>query len=310
MGMAVLVLWLVALGGLPGYGLATELLTPAEARTRVKLTQIADFSKMPLPVCTPRLCVVEDQIYAVRGKDREGKPWHVKLPDAVRAGWRGTGSEADSYYFHGYTGGVGFAPPTWILALSFDENGRPVPFYFFTQGGMEDLVNLDGTGPQLLQQDYWGGMHQDPGYYVTTLYEKRGPYWYRSDGRHGEHEFPAFEKWSLRWESRTAVLVSRPESKESVHDFSNDPAGGVSTSVVVQGSHRNFAVGRETGCASVHIEVAVVDSATGRRIFMPPLNDSIFRHPKARHILTGVLRSTYDRHCTASVVWSLQDRKN
>jgi hypothetical protein len=61
--------------------------------------------------------------------------------------------------------------------------------------GISDLLNLDGTGPQLLQQS-WEETHpgERSGYYITMLYQQRGLYWYRADGRHGSRSFPLFEK--------------------------------------------------------------------------------------------------------------------
>ena len=65
-----------------------------------------------------------------------------------------------TYYFAGYTRAAGSGPATWILALLFDEAGRPVPFFVTTRGGydakgIENILHLDGSGPELLEQSYW-----------------------------------------------------------------------------------------------------------------------------------------------------------
>ncbi|MGH9549489.1 MAG: hypothetical protein ACRD3W_08940, partial [Terriglobales bacterium] len=93
-------------------------------------------------------------------------------------------------------------------------------------------MDLDGSGPELLEQSYWGNIMDDPGYYVTTLYRQRGAFWYRSGGRHGTHIFPAFEKWSVRWKDRPAVLVAGSPPGRPVPDSSNNPAAGIHTMVV------------------------------------------------------------------------------
>jgi hypothetical protein len=118
----------------------------------------------------------------VRGQDRSGKPWRAQLPSAIRGLWRTDIHGIRNYYFAGYTGGAGMAPDAWIFILSFDDQARPVPFYVtgraaYDRKGIRDLLNLDGTGPQLLQQS-WAETHWMPdarsGYYITTLYEQRG----------------------------------------------------------------------------------------------------------------------------------------
>jgi hypothetical protein len=250
-----------------GWGLSTELLTTAELRTRVRPQRIADFNKTPFPVRTPHFTLTQGEHFQLAGRDKLGRAWSVQLPDAGIGAYRGVGAEQNTYYFHGYTGGAGFAPPTWILALSFDDSGRPVPFYFFTQGSMEDLFNLDGKGPQLLQQDYWGNFWEDPGYYVTTLYEKRGAYWQRADGRHGTHTFPTFEKWSVRWEKKPALLVPKPVTEHAVKDFSNDPE-------------------------------------RGRRISLGVFDVGAIQDTRARHRITGLERGSGGEACFAAILWT------
>lgn len=203
------------------------------------------------------------------------------------------------------------APTTWILALSFDEKGRPVPFYTishdtYDKNGIDDVLDLDGTGPELLEQSYWGTrLNDDPGYYVTALYQQRGCYWYRSDGRHGAHEFPAFEKWSVLWKGRPAELAPQPASAWRVRDSGNDPATGVHTRIIgTQDGALRLAPG--TGCEDKTIGVTVIDSAKGRTIDLQPTTESFLNLAKARTaiILTGLYRWPNSNDCDASILWA------
>jgi hypothetical protein len=154
--------------------------------------------------------------------------------------------------------------------LTFDALERPVPFLVTTEGGVEDLVELDGKGPQLLVPHAVGDHWRPPRYFVTTLYEKRGVYWYRADGLHGEHVFPASEL-------PPKGLIEKPAGDAGPADLTNDPA-------------RGRRAGRETRFA-----VVVRDSTGGRDITFPMYVPMV---PEPRGVRAG------------DVLWSLQNRKN
>ncbi len=257
-------------------------MTSEELRKRIPMRSISDFSKFPLAVRTPDFVLTSTDVgppFLLCGHDRRGIPWHVILRDAVRGAWKSTLPEPKTYYFAGYTGGAGSAPDTWILALSFDDEGRPVPFFVTTHGGydangIEDVLNLDGSGPELLEQSYWRNIRNDSGYYVTVLYQLRNLYWYRVDGRHGTHVFPAFERWSVTLKGRPAELVTTPLSNRSVRDSSNDPSAGVRAELTGAEENR-VRVKPEAGCESVAVELSVTDSPKGRTIDLEPETGSL-----------------------------------
>ncbi len=294
-----------------GTCLETKLISPTELGKRVLMTEITDFTRVPLFVRTPDFLLSLDDVgsmFQLRGRDKRGRRWQVILRDAVREAWSCKVRGSRTYYFAGYTGGAGLAPETWILVISFDEAGRPVPFFVITHGsydsnGIEDVLDLDGNGPELLEQSYWRSMQDDPGYYVTSLYQKRGPYWYRSDGRHGEHIFPAFEKWSVLWKDRPAELVADPRT-ESVRDSGNDPAGGTHTKIIGVAGTR-VRVGRETACESVGVNGVVIDSANGRRIDfqLAPGSLSALAREGKDVVLTGLYRWAGHAECDSSIMW-------
>ena len=295
-----------------GLCLETNLLAPAEIQKRISMREICNFEKLPISVRTRDFLLISsasEPLYSLQGKDRRGKRWLVILNDAARGAWSSDASGYRTYYFAGYTGAAGSGPATWILALSFDEIGRPVPFFVTTHGsydatGIADLLDLDGSGPELLEQSYWGNMMNDPGYYVTTLYRQRGPFWYRSDGRHGAHFFPAFEKWSAMWKNRPAELVAGAPFQQPVRDSSNNPAAGIRTRVL--GANKYVIhVDPEIGCQVVRPAVSVTDSAAGRKVDLQPNPEELAALAAARStaILTGLYRWPGGRECDASILW-------
>ena len=217
--------------------LVTNVIPERDMAKKVRLTRLADFAKSPdVRVRTADFDVSRDDSYSLllQGHDRNRRAWVLTLPASMHGLWVTTAEKAKTYFFAGYTGGAGMAPPAWIIALSFDEYGKPVPFCVrgwarYSQDGIEDLVNLDGTGPELIQQD-WIETDDVPdsrsGYYVTTLYQQRGVYWYRVDGPHGARAFPLFERW-LMLPGREPEEVAAPEgSGEWMRDYGNDPRLG------------------------------------------------------------------------------------
>jgi hypothetical protein len=197
---------LLLLIAVTAFSLETRVIPASDLKKRVLMAAVfyerASFNP---PVRTSDFLVteLEDGSKLARGRDKSGKTWRAVLPAATRGLWKTDVNGTRTYYFAGYTGGAGMAPDTWILALSFDEQGKPVPFCVTTshadydRKGIADILNLDGTGPELLQQN-WGGPNWMPGersgYYITTLYQQRGLYWYRTDGHHGTRTFPLYEK--------------------------------------------------------------------------------------------------------------------
>ncbi len=197
-------------------------------------------------------------------------------------------------------------PATWLLVLSFDQVGRPVPFFITTHGGIDDVLDFDGTGPELLEQDYQGSMRDDPGYYVTTLYQQRGTYWYRSDGQHGAHMFPTSEKWSVTWKEQPAALTIPPVFKRAVLDSGNDPATGIKAVVTGVGEYNTVHVGPESGCSVVSPGVVVRDTPDGRSIEMERFGQSLEILAKAHTIvvLTGVYHLSGSMDCNARIAWA------
>ena len=139
---------------------------------------------------------------------------------------------------------------------------------------------------------------------MTALYQQRGSYWYRSDGRHGTHVFPTFEKWSVMWKDRSAELLDNPPSNRPVRDSSNDPAEGLQTKII--GAEENtIRVSPEVGCEFITLGVLVADSATGRKIDLQPATQELASLAKTHSavVLTGFYRWPGSKGCDASILW-------
>ena len=140
-------------------------------------------------------------------------------------------------------------------------------------------------------------MRDDPGYYVTTLYQKRGVYWYRSDGRHGGYMFPAYEKWPVMWRNRRAELVARPEVDWHVGASSNDPAAGVRATAM--GAKENtIEVNPQVGCTYISVHVLVDDSVRACVINFEPAGDSFGKLARRHDDVVP-----HGAGCDASIVW-------
>ena len=96
------------------------------------------------------------------------------------------------------TGGNGLAPTSHILAITFDEAGRPVTFeaegYFQElDGKIFDLVDLNRNGrAELLYMNF------DEGYWITNIYEVKNAKWQRISGRHGKRNYPLYTRFTFR----------------------------------------------------------------------------------------------------------------
>jgi hypothetical protein len=293
--------------------LESNLLTPAELQKRVPMTRLTDFTKFPLRVRTPDFELTSTQTgppFSLQGRNRKGRTWRVGLRDASRDAWRSEANGQRIYYFTGYTGATGSGPATWILALCFDELGRPIPFFIVTHGSIADVLDLDGTGPEILEQDYQGNIRDEPGYFVTTLYQRRGNYWYRSDGRHGAHMFPTSEKWPVTSPDKPAVLMIPSVFKRAVQDSSNDPAAGTKTEILSVGEYNTVGVKPESGCEIVSPGILVRDTPRGRSIEMEAFKESLNFLAEVHGIivLTGVYHLQGGHGCSASILWASTDR--
>ena len=305
------------------FSLETHVIPASDLRKRVPMTTVfyqpASFN--PPPIRTPDFlaAMLEDGSRLVRGRDKSGKPWRAVLPAATRGLWKTDVNGTRTYYFAGYTGGAGMAPDSWILVLSVDEQGRPIPFYVTTSHadydskGISDILNLDGTGPELLQQN-WGGPNWMPGersgYYITTLYQQRGIYWYRVDGQHGARSFPLYEKW-VNLPNTRPKLVDAPELSSWLSDYGNDPQSGIRSRILSIYKHGIHAEPK-LGCELEFIDLVVEDSKSGRQIeagysiASSPLLAEI-AHDRLPVTFTGVNRWPRTNLCVASAVWASKE---
>ena len=209
------------------------------------------------------------------GTDRAGKHWTVRasaeMGGALLSADLDHNGTADLIYAC-YPGGNGWAPSMHVLAILFDQGGRPVPSemdgYFEIDGrGLKDLLDLDGDGrAEIIRQAY------DDGYWITSAYEARDAHWHRIIGQHGSRTFPLYTRFTNR-ENRVATIPA-PGRHPTEDDLSNDTvrySGKLATvrwADIQMSDNPQFDLSDGTVCSPVawySSMVVVVDTAEGRQ---------------------------------------------
>ena len=160
----------------------------------------------------------------INGQDRDGAAWRVRLGHLSGYGSHLYTADLDrdkvnDLVILSTTGGNGLAPTSHLFALTFDEQGRPVPFeaegYFeYGERSIFDLLDLDRDGrAELLYMKF------DEGYWVTTLYEAAGGHWRRVEGAHGRRTYPLYTRFTRRPNRRPTV--PQPGRRPFTPDLSN-----------------------------------------------------------------------------------------
>ena len=303
--------------------LGTDVISKADLRKKVRVTNLF-YNDLNPPLKTDDFVMkrMEDGAPFVEGVDQSLKGWRATLPSTMRGLWLADLYGARTYYFAGYTGVSGMAPSAWILVLTFDNQRRPVPFYITTRdtdydkSGIKGLLNLDGQGPQLLQQE-WKEVNwrEDAlsGYFITTLYQLRGPYWYRSDRRHGEKKYPIFQRWAMVPKMQPEMVDSSSLPELPISDYGNDPVAGFQTRIGGL-DNRRIHLNPTLDCALQSWNVVVLDSPAGRDIEVGDFHTR--RYGKLLPLvsrdrlfvsLAGIKREGPDSHCSASIIWATND---
>jgi hypothetical protein len=149
------------------------------------------------------------------------------------------------------------------------------------------------------------------GYYITTLYQQRGIYWYRTDGPHGTRTFPLYEKWA-GLPNTQPQLVDAPELSSWLSDYGNDPRSGIRSRILSVDKHGIHA-GPELDCELESIGLVVEDSNTGRRIELGRLYASspgelpAIARARVPVTFTGVNRWPRTKLCSASALWATKE---
>ncbi|MBS1795479.1 MAG: hypothetical protein JSS81_16605 [Acidobacteria bacterium] len=204
---------------------------------------------------------------ALRGRDRGGKPWRVKLDvnayyEACRADFDRNGM-ADLLFITG-TAANGFLPSQLLEFVMFDRAGRPVPFFVAASADLNDLVDLDRNGRAELRFIHYNyGVDGDKwtGYYVTDLYEAANGRWKKLE-RIGRRRLPiltSFEGW--KDVERFLPAAGKPPKGQDVFspDYANAaPVRGKAKLSFLSSDPFNYCYFNQT--------LRVLDSKRGREI--------------------------------------------
>ena len=146
--------------------------------------------------------ITDEDDLEITGKDKRARQWSIQL-GVPSYGCRFYEADLDKNAMRDVvivfpTGGNGLAPTNHLVAITFDEEGRPVTFeadgYFQeTDGRIFDLVDLDQNGQAELIY-----MNFDSGYWITNIYEVKNARWHRKQGRHGNRIYPLYTRFTLK----------------------------------------------------------------------------------------------------------------
>jgi hypothetical protein len=139
------------------------------------------------------------------GRDKKGSLWRVDLGNVTIFAYHYRFYSADldrngirDLILIRPTAGNGLAPTSHFFSLTFDEQGRPLPFeadgYFrYSTKGIFDLVDLNrDSRAELIYMNF------DDGYWITNLYKVSGTKWQRVKGLHGHHSYPLHTRFTYR----------------------------------------------------------------------------------------------------------------
>lgn len=305
----------------PASDQSTDVISKADRSRRVPMKQIAVNWSSGSTLKTPEFTMRRSgSDYVVTGVDRNGRNWRASLGPNLNDLWKA----GSAYFFTGPTLATGIGPELMIAALTFGQANRPSPLYLQSysgtdQDGIEDLLDLDGSGLELLQQD-WCDTNWDhstvpaqSGYWITSLLKQRDGFWHRSDGRHGAMEFPVYQKWS-RWLDRPPEATARrPVPEAWIPDHGNDPATGFKTRIVNLTQY-GIRVEPTAGCEEISVDVAVHDTASDREIAFDGSNQlrQLLRsiiNTGAPVLLSGATHRHDSRTCRFSVLWADSSRR-
>jgi hypothetical protein len=181
--------------------------------------------RLDIGVYAASLAYTEETELILTGKDRADNPWSVGLGSACGSG-EGYTADLDrngqrDFVYVVPTCGNGLAPSHHLVAVTFEQDGRPVRFeaegYFEADPkGVFDLRDIDGDG----RAEFIYMNHSD-GYWITNLYTASNARWRRIEGRFGRRPgYPLHTRFTNR-PNRRAVRPA-PGRRPFAPDLSND----------------------------------------------------------------------------------------
>ena len=144
-------------------------------------------------------------LLTLQGQDKANKSWQVELFRLWACGGGAEVYEADldkdgirDALLLMPTCGNGLAPSVHLITVTFDSEGRPIPFEaegYFEQkpNGIDSLVDLNHDGKADLIY-----MSFNDGYWITNVYTVKDARWNRIQGRFATRSFPLFTRFTNR----------------------------------------------------------------------------------------------------------------
>ena len=252
-----------------------------------------------------------------RGHDKVGRTWRVSLPAADHELWSTRRGQRPNLLLRWVHRRGRDGAGTWILALSFDEAGRPVPFYITTYDGpdakgLRNLLQLGPADQVMLQTTWFEDQRRDDTARATlslALTAGKACTGEAATGCTAASRFPIFERYELMpgAESKRVPPPDHEGSSSLNWETIRSPA-----------CKRPFSTGAEEtltqpglGCELGAMDVVVADGPSGREIdatFSDSgrpgglLQEIVQRHSPVT--ITGLNRGRGTEACYAMVVWS------
>jgi len=261
----------------------------------------------------------------VSGKDIQGRPWKASLfevtgcmlpVDFFEADLDGNGI-TDLVVLRP-TCGAGLSPTMHLVALTFDKEGRPLPFeadgYFEAAGeGVDFLVDMDRDGKAELVY-----MSHDGGYWITNIYGCENGAWRRLSNLTSGKALPLYTRFTQKPNKK---LITPPDASFPFWpDLSTDhfvEEGRLSSFRMAKepGSEGEWVIEKSSGgnirCfpSSWHDSVRVIlDSPEGRRIGHFSGDDeenisALLQWMVARRLKVRLYGQTSPEGCRPALIW-------
>jgi hypothetical protein len=265
------------------------------------------------------------------GKDKSGFEWRVVISEIAGCMLPVEFYEADldkngikDVVILIPTCGNGLTPSARLIALMFDEQGRPILFevngYFsLLEDGIDSLVDMNRDGrAELIHMNY------DDGYWITNIYTCQNGRWSRIQGVFAKKRFPLFTRFTNR-ANRDAVnpmkgrhpFAPNLSNDEPIFDgflrsFNSNNASGTAVELIIEDSK-----GQLTKCTPADwydSARVILDTPTTRQIgLLDRQNDKnaskILNEIITKRIKISLYGKRYSDKCWPETIWATEGKQ-
>jgi hypothetical protein len=273
----------------------------------------------------------ETGLLTLQGQDKLHRPWLVELFQVWECGGGAEAYEADldkdgivDAVLLMPTCGNGLAPSVHMITVTFDSEGRPIPFeaegYFeLKPGGVDSLVDLNHDGKADLIF-----MNFNDGYWITNIYTVKDGRWNRIQGRFATRSFPLFTRFTNRPNSKAVTQPSgrmpwapdlstvNPVVTGSLVEWKWTPTGVVASNYLNLQLTVSDNAGKRTVCTTNYWYDSarlIFDNADGRQVVHftqdePTRVDSLLAEAVSQKLQMRLYGNRDWDHCSPELIWA------